>query len=69
MLQNMVPTGTGKQGKPVKMGRHFPIMEKSVKFVKAGKVREFYSKYWENQNKYSEKLKKILEKLGKFVSR
>ena len=23
----MVPTGTGKQGKPGKMGRHFPVRE------------------------------------------
>ena len=38
----MVPTGTGNQGKPGKMGRHFPVRE----FVKTGKVREFYSKYW-----------------------
>ena len=41
----MVPTGTGK------MGRHFPVMEKSGNFVKTGKVREFYSEYWRNQKK------------------
>ena len=34
-----------------KMGRHFPVREKSGNFVKTGKVREFYSKYWKNQNK------------------
>ena len=42
----MVPTGTGNQGKPGKMRRHFPVREKSGNFVKTGKVREFYSKYW-----------------------
>ena len=47
----MVPTGTGNQGKPGKMGRHFPVKEKSGNFVKTGKVREFYSKYWKNQKK------------------
>ena len=55
----MVPTGTGNQGKPGKMGRHFPVREKSGKFVKTGKVRQFYSKYWEN---YTGKFKRILEK-------
>ena len=33
----MVPTGTGNQGKPGKMGRHFPVREKSGNFVKTGK--------------------------------
>ena len=33
-------------------------------FVKTGKVREFYSKYWKN---YTEKQKKILEKSRKYV--
>ena len=61
----MVPTGTGNQGKPGKMGRHFPVREKSGNFIKTGKVREFYLKYWKN---YTGKLKRILEKLGKFVS-
>ena len=32
-----VPTRTGKPGK---MGRHFPVREKSGNFEKAGKVRE-----------------------------
>ena len=69
----MVPTGTGNQGKPGKMGRHFPVREKSGNFVKTGKVREFYSKYWKNWEKlywknYTGKLKRILEKSGKFVS-
>ena len=44
-LQIMVPTGTGNQGKPGKMGRHFPVREKSGNFVKTGKVREFCPKY------------------------
>ena len=50
----MVPTGTGKPGK---MGKHFPVREKSGNYVKTGKVREFYSKYWKNQ-----------KMSGKFVS-
>ena len=41
----MVPTRTGNQGKSGKMGRHFPVREKSGNFVKTGKVREFYSQY------------------------
>ena len=46
---NMVPTGTGNQGKPGKMRRHFPVREKSGNFVKTGKVREFRPKYWKNR--------------------
>ena len=65
----MVPTRTGNQGKPGKMGRHFPVRQKTVNFVKTGKVREFYSKYWKNKKKcYTGKLKRILEKSGKFFS-
>ena len=45
-VTGMVPTGTGNHGKPGKMGRHFPVREKSGNFVMTGKVREFYSKYW-----------------------
>ena len=54
----MVPTGTGNQGKPGEMGRHFPVREKSGNFVKTGKVREFYSKYWENWKKLHWKIEK-----------
>ena len=54
----MVPTGTGNQGKPGKMGRHFPVREKSGNFVKTGKVREFYSKYWKNLKKLYWKIEK-----------
>ena len=54
----MVPTGTGNQGKPGKMGRHFPVREKSGNFVKTGKVREFYSKYWNNWKKLYWKIEK-----------
>ena len=46
---SMVPTATGNQGKPGKMGRHFPVREKSGNFVKTGKVREFCPKYWKNR--------------------
>ena len=57
----MVPTGTGNQGKPGKMGRHFPVREKSGNFVKTGKVREFYSKYWKNWEKSCWKIEKNTE--------
>ena len=40
------------------MGRHFPVREKSGNFVKTGKVREFYSKYWKNQKKLYWKIEK-----------
>ena len=39
----MVPTRTGKPGK---MGRHFPVREKSGNFEQSGKVRENHTKYW-----------------------
>ena len=31
---SMVPTGTGKQEKPGKMGKHFPVREKSENLLK-----------------------------------
>ena len=40
-----VPTRTGKTGKPAKMGRHFPVREKSGNFEQTGKVRENHTKY------------------------
>ena len=40
-----VPTQTGKPGK---MGRHFPVREKSGNFEQTGKVRENHTKYWKN---------------------
>ena len=54
----MVPTGTGNQGKPGKMGRNFPVREKSGNFVKTGKVRNFT----QNTGKKSEKIKLEIEK-------
>ena len=36
-----VPTGTGK---PIKMGRRFPVREKSRNFEQTGKVRENHTK-------------------------
>ena len=45
----MVPTGTGKQGKPGKMGRHFPAREKSGNFTQnTGKIRK--QLYWKIEN-------------------
>ena len=40
---NRVPTRTGK------MGRHFPVREKSGNFEQAGKVGENHTKYWKTQ--------------------
>ena len=54
----MVPTGTGNKRKPGKMGRHFPVREKSGNVVKTGKIREFYSKSWKNQKKLYWKIEK-----------
>ena len=50
----MVPTGTGNQGKPGKMGGIFQLGN----FVKTGKVGEFYSKYWKNKKKLYWKIDK-----------
>ena len=44
--KNRVPTRTGKPGK---MGRHFPVREKSGNFEQTGKVRENHTKYWKTQ--------------------
>ena len=41
-----VPTRTGKPGK---MGRHFPVREKSGNFEQTGKGRENDTKYWKIQ--------------------
>ena len=41
-----VPTRTGKPGK---MGRHFPVREKSGNFEHTGKVRENHTKYWKTE--------------------
>ena len=41
-----VPTRTGKPGK---MGRHFPVREKSGNFEQTGKVRKNDTKYWKIQ--------------------
>ena len=32
-----------------KMGRHFPVREKSGNFEQTGKVREHHTKYWKIQ--------------------
>ena len=38
-----VPTRTGKSGK---MGKYFPVREKSGNFEQTRKVRENHTKYW-----------------------
>ena len=43
---NTVPTRTGKPGK---MGRHFPVRERSGNIDQTGKVRENHTKYWKTQ--------------------
>ena len=43
-----VPTRTGEPGKPGKMGRHFPVREKSGNFEQTGKVREKSGKITQN---------------------
>ena len=55
LLSNRVPTRTGKTGKPGKMGRHFPVREKSGNFEQTGKVREKHTKYWKTEG-VSEKI-------------
>ena len=54
-----------KSGKTWKMGRHFPVREKSGNFVKTGKIREFYSEYWENGKNLYWKIEKDTGKLFK----
>ena len=46
-----VPTRTGKPGK---MGRHFPVREKSGNFEQTGKVREKLGKITQNTGKLRE---------------
>ena len=46
-----VPTRTGKLGK---MGRHFPVREKSGNFEQTGKVREKSGKITQNTGKLKE---------------
>ena len=46
LFEDRVPTRTGKPGK---MGRHFPVREKSGNFEQTGKVTENQTKYWKTQ--------------------
>ena len=41
--------GSHRTGKPGKMGRHFPVREKSRNFDQTGKVRENQTKYWKTE--------------------
>ena len=41
--------GSHSDWKPGKMGRHFPVREKSGNFEQTGKVREIHTKYWKTQ--------------------
>ena len=54
-MDNRVPTQTGKPGK---MGRHFPVKEKSGNFEQTGKVREKSGKITQNTGKTSENFRK-----------
>ena len=49
----MVPTGNPENEKT------FPAREKSGKFEKTGKVREFHPKYWENEGILPQKIRKF----------
>ena len=49
-----VPTRTAKTGKPGKMGRNFPVREKSGNFEPTGKVREKSGKITQNMGKVRE---------------
>ena len=53
-FRTRVPTRTGKTGKPGKMGRHFPVREKSGNFEQTGKVREKSGKITQNTGKFRE---------------
>ena len=55
----MVPTWTGKMGKPGKKGKLFPVREKSGNFEQTGKVG-ILPRILENEGM----LLKILEKSG-----
>ena len=55
--RNRVPTQTGKPGK---MGRHFPVREKSGNFEQTGKVREKSGKITQNTGKTSGNFRKML---------
>ena len=54
-----VPTRTGKTGKPGKMGRHFPVREKSGNFEQTGKVREKSGETTQNTGKLRAFQKKL----------
>ena len=60
----MVPTGTGKQGKPGKMGRHFPVREFCQGWKSQGKVKIFTQNTGKIRKNYAGKLEKTLEKPG-----
>ena len=59
-ITNRVPTRSGKTGKPGKMGRHFPVREKSGNFEQTGKVREKSGKTTQNTGKLRKFQEKIL---------
>ena len=51
----LIEQGSHSDWKTWKMGRHFPVREKSGNFEQTGKVRENHTKYWKTQgirNKY-----------------
>ena len=60
----VLPTRTGKQGKP---GKWESIFQSGI-FDQTGKVREICPKYWKNKEILIGKLKKILEKSEKYDS-
>ena len=63
----MVPTGTGKQGKPGKIGRHFPVGESQgilLRLEKSGKRQVILLKILENWKKLYWKMGKSTGNVG-----
>ena len=75
---NMVPTGTGKQRKPGKMGRHFPVREfcqdwksqgillKILEKSKKNKTGKLKKKYWKSQGNLSASNSENPENIGPY---
>ena len=47
--KNIYGQGSHSDWKTWKMGRHFPVREKSGNFEQTGKLRENHTKYWKTQ--------------------
>ena len=65
----MVPTGTGKQGKPGKWEGIFQSRKGQGILSRLEKSENFTQNTGRIRKNYSGKLKNLLEKSGKFISR